>query len=226
MHSHGHPELAKKLNDQIPKTVNEMFEREAAGRRGREDMKGAEAETLKEILAMDNVNFLSPSPMIRAPKKQSLNKFCDYHGDRCHNTNDCYHMRKQIEEAVALEKLANLVKDIQQGLSAPTRSRLRTSNMSLVGFLGEVYHPLEVIDLRVTMREPGMNKMMFMETAIVRCHSRYNVILGRTEMRSLRAVGSTVHSMIKFPTATRVATLTTSKEALKECKQLEDTQKS
>nr|GFA12311.1 reverse transcriptase domain-containing protein [Tanacetum cinerariifolium] len=27
MHGHGHPELAKKLNDKIPKTVDEMFER-------------------------------------------------------------------------------------------------------------------------------------------------------------------------------------------------------
>ncbi|GJR55429.1 reverse transcriptase domain-containing protein [Tanacetum coccineum] len=27
MHGHGHPELAKKLNDKIPKTVDEMFKR-------------------------------------------------------------------------------------------------------------------------------------------------------------------------------------------------------
>ncbi|GKC26733.1 hypothetical protein Tco_1034027, partial [Tanacetum coccineum] len=27
MHGHGHPELAKKLNDKIPKTVDEMWER-------------------------------------------------------------------------------------------------------------------------------------------------------------------------------------------------------
>ncbi|GKB42055.1 hypothetical protein Tco_0886997 [Tanacetum coccineum] len=27
MHGHGYPELAKKLNDKIPKTVDEMFER-------------------------------------------------------------------------------------------------------------------------------------------------------------------------------------------------------
>nr|GFC45313.1 reverse transcriptase domain-containing protein [Tanacetum cinerariifolium] len=27
MHGHGHPKLAKKLNDKIPKTVDEMFER-------------------------------------------------------------------------------------------------------------------------------------------------------------------------------------------------------
>ncbi|GKE04653.1 hypothetical protein Tco_1396671, partial [Tanacetum coccineum] len=34
MHGHGHPELAKKLNDKIPKTVDEMFERVKAFIRG------------------------------------------------------------------------------------------------------------------------------------------------------------------------------------------------
>ncbi|GKA52827.1 hypothetical protein Tco_0746142, partial [Tanacetum coccineum] len=34
---------------------------------------------------------------------------------RGHNTNDCYHLKKQIEEAVTSEKLAHLVKDIRQG---------------------------------------------------------------------------------------------------------------
>nr|GEW56696.1 retrovirus-related Pol polyprotein from transposon TNT 1-94 [Tanacetum cinerariifolium] len=34
MHGHGHPELAKKLNDKIPKTMDEMFERARAFIRG------------------------------------------------------------------------------------------------------------------------------------------------------------------------------------------------
>ncbi|GKD70196.1 hypothetical protein Tco_1324286, partial [Tanacetum coccineum] len=34
MHGHGHPEPAKKLNDKIPKTVDEMFERVRAFIRG------------------------------------------------------------------------------------------------------------------------------------------------------------------------------------------------
>ncbi|GJZ42959.1 hypothetical protein Tco_0590214 [Tanacetum coccineum] len=34
MHGHGHPELAKKLNDKIPKTLDEMFERVRAFIRG------------------------------------------------------------------------------------------------------------------------------------------------------------------------------------------------
>ncbi|GKC05687.1 hypothetical protein Tco_0997297 [Tanacetum coccineum] len=45
-------------------------------------------------------------------------------------------------------------------------------------------------------------------------------------MRSVRAVGSTIPSMIKFQTDQGVVTMETSKEALWECKQLEKTQNS
>ncbi|GKF49845.1 hypothetical protein Tco_0143096 [Tanacetum coccineum] len=53
--------------------------------------------------------------MVGTPEKRNMNKFCDYHQDRGHNTNDCYHLKKQIEEAVASGRLAHLVKDIRQG---------------------------------------------------------------------------------------------------------------
>ncbi|GJQ95316.1 hypothetical protein Tco_0006455 [Tanacetum coccineum] len=43
-------------------------------------------------------------------------------------------------------------------------------------------------------------------------------------MRSLRAVGSTIHSMIKFLTNQGVVTMETSREAIRECKHLERVQ--
>ncbi|GJR33200.1 reverse transcriptase domain-containing protein [Tanacetum coccineum] len=100
MHDHGHPKLAKKLNDKIPKTVDEMFERKGYFH--------STHKTLKEILAMEGVCFPEPPPLIGISKKQNLNKLCDYHEDRGHNTNDCYQLKKQIEEAVASGKLAHL----------------------------------------------------------------------------------------------------------------------
>ncbi|GJY02037.1 hypothetical protein Tco_0360189 [Tanacetum coccineum] len=58
-------------------------------------------KTPKEILAMESVSFPEPPPLIETPKKHNLNKLCDYHGDRGHNTNDYYQLKKQIEEVVA-----------------------------------------------------------------------------------------------------------------------------
>nr|GEY64815.1 reverse transcriptase domain-containing protein [Tanacetum cinerariifolium] len=101
------------------------------------------------------------------------------------------------------------------------KSKLRKANGPLVGFSGETYHPLGLIDLRVTMGEPGKSKTVLLEFAIVKCRSPYNVIIGRTEMRILREVGLTIHSMIKFLTDKGVATMRTSKEALWEYKQIE-----
>ncbi|GJZ10959.1 reverse transcriptase domain-containing protein [Tanacetum coccineum] len=52
----------------------------------------------------------------------------------------------------------------------------------------------------------------------------YNVILGRTGLRSLGAVASTIHSMINFPTANGIATMTTKRETLQECRRMEEAQ--
>nr|GEU76282.1 hypothetical protein [Tanacetum cinerariifolium] len=125
MHGHSHPELAKKLNDRIPKTVDGMFERVRALIRGEVAAESAEmvillketndmkdtftplTKILKEILAIESVNFLEPLPLIKTLEKQNLNKFCNYHGDRGHNTNDYYQLKKQIEEVVASKKICS-----------------------------------------------------------------------------------------------------------------------
>nr|GFA16389.1 hypothetical protein [Tanacetum cinerariifolium] len=83
---HGHPELAKKLNDKIPKTVDKMFEKVRAFIRGEVPVRSAK--------------MVCPSQGDK--------------GDKGHNTNDCYQFKKQIEEVVASRKLAHLVKDIRQ----------------------------------------------------------------------------------------------------------------
>ncbi|GJZ18880.1 reverse transcriptase domain-containing protein [Tanacetum coccineum] len=220
MHVHGHPELAKKLNDKISKMVDEMFERVRAFIRG--DVATGSAE------------------MVYPPQGG-------------HNTNDCYQLKRYIEEAVASGKLSHMVKDIcrnNQRSRNQGRNGVRIINMIREGgirkrpfeegrsgltdeltfpvktqkmqssdgrFLGETYHPLGVIDLLVTMGRAGRSKMVLMEFAIIKCRSPFNVIIGRTEMRSLGAVGSTIHSMINFPTNQGIVTLETNREALWEC---------
>nr|GEU56885.1 reverse transcriptase domain-containing protein [Tanacetum cinerariifolium] len=83
MHGHGHPKLAKKLNDKIPKTVDEMFERVRAFIRG-------------EVVA-GSAEMVHPSQGDKGG----------------HNTNDCNQLKKQIEEVVASGKLTHLMKDIR-----------------------------------------------------------------------------------------------------------------
>nr|GEU47348.1 hypothetical protein [Tanacetum cinerariifolium] len=249
MHGHGHPELTKKLNDKIPKTVDEMWKRVRAFIRGETAADTTEVirspqksftpltKTPKEILDMDNVNFPPPPLMVGNLEKQNMNKFCDYHQDRGHNTNDCYHLKKQIEEAVASRRLAHLVKNIRKSgqkikgstkgkekVINMTRSRLRESRNLLVGFSREVNYPLGVIDLEVTIGEYRRTRIVIMKFVVVKSMSSYNALLGRTEMRSLGAVASTINSMIKFPTSNGIANITTTRETLRECRQFEEAQ--
>ncbi|GKA38003.1 reverse transcriptase domain-containing protein [Tanacetum coccineum] len=89
---------------------------------------------------------------------------------------------------------------------------------------GEVSYPLGVIDLEVTMGECGKTRTVIMEFAVVKSPSPYNALLGRTGMRSLGAVASTIHSMIKFPNSNGISTIATTRETLKECRQIEEAQ--
>ncbi|GJR01411.1 hypothetical protein Tco_0524395 [Tanacetum coccineum] len=262
--------LQKKLNDKIPKMVDEMFERVRAFIRGEMDAGSAEmvrpfqgdkgntrpvwsggqerarningprevrrnmvvytpyprrdtftplTKTPKEILAMEGISFPEPPPLIGIPEKQNLNKFCDYHGDRGHNTNDCYQLKKIHVDSGSSSEI--MYEQCFSNFNTNVRSRLKKCKASLVGFSGETYHPLGLIDLWVTMGEAGRNKTVFMEFEIVKCRSPYNVMMGRTGMRSLGAIVSTIHSMIKFPTDQGVVTMETSRETLWECMQLE-----
>ncbi|GKB39536.1 hypothetical protein Tco_0884478 [Tanacetum coccineum] len=63
-----------------------------------------------------------------------------------------------------------------------------------------------------------------MKFTVVRASSPYNIILGCTRMRELRAVSSTVHAMIKFPTPKGIVTLVTRATSVFECQRLEKKQ--
>ncbi|GJT92575.1 hypothetical protein Tco_1081420 [Tanacetum coccineum] len=252
MHGHGHPELVKKLNDKIPKTVDEMFERiggpERARNRGgprearrnmgvytpypRKDTFTPPSKTLIEILSIESISFPEPSPLIETPEKQNLNKFCDYHGDRGHNTNDCYQLKKEIKEAVASRKLAHLVKDIRQNNQRngnPGRNGVKVINM--IRQEGNRKRSFEegrgnISSLRSNRSSSNFGKGRKNQYGAngfcnKKCRSPYKILIGRTGMRSLGAVGSAIHSMIKFSTNQGVVTMETSREALQECKYLE-----
>ncbi|GKC46613.1 hypothetical protein Tco_1064335 [Tanacetum coccineum] len=49
------------------------------------------------------------------PKNINKNKFCEFHGDKGHSTDEWIHMRKQIEEAVKLGQLTHLIKELKKG---------------------------------------------------------------------------------------------------------------
>ncbi|KAD3336308.1 hypothetical protein E3N88_31827 [Mikania micrantha] len=70
-------------------------------------------KTPKEILATEEARF---SFHLLKPLKggdKNNEKFCDFHGDVGHHTNDCFQLRKRIEVAVKSGELAHLIKDLK-----------------------------------------------------------------------------------------------------------------
>ncbi|KAJ0963165.1 hypothetical protein J5N97_028287 [Dioscorea zingiberensis] len=71
---------------------------------------------------------------------------------------------------------------------------------SLVGFSGGVVQPEGMITLPVTVGNSPRSSTVTTNFLVVRCASSYNVILGRPTLNALKAIISTYHLLLKFPT--------------------------
>ena len=57
-----------------------------------------------------------PKMMINPDYKKNVDKYCDYHRDNGHNTDECYHLKKLIEKMVKAGDLNQYVKDLRDRL--------------------------------------------------------------------------------------------------------------
>ena len=90
-------------------------------------------------------------------------------------------------------------------------------NAPLVGFGGSWVFPLGAVTLSVTIGDYPQQITRNVTFLVVNCSSAYNAILGRPTLNSWKAVTSTYHLMIKFPTNYGVGELRGSQMAAREC---------
>nr|GEX77016.1 reverse transcriptase domain-containing protein [Tanacetum cinerariifolium] len=105
MHGVNNPELRKRLNEHVPKTMEEMMIATTAFIRGE-----AAAASKKE----GHVSW-KPHDQSKRHSADKSNKFCDYHNDKGHSIDECMQLKKQIEELARAGKLSHLIKEIKQG---------------------------------------------------------------------------------------------------------------
>ena len=97
------------------------------------------------------------------------------------------------------------------------REQLIPVNAPLVGFGGTRVHPLRVVTLLVTVGDYPQQIIKDVTFLVVYCSSAYNAILGRPTLNSWKAVTSTYHLMIKFPTKYEVGEVRGDQVVVREC---------
>ncbi|GKC45912.1 hypothetical protein Tco_1063634 [Tanacetum coccineum] len=128
MHRITNPELIKRLHDKIPKSVDEIMRQEVGQKQNfkkggfrnqqrskqKQDMFTLLTKTPKEILALEKGKFKPPPPMTTPVEKKNASKFCEFHGEVGHTTDECMHLKRQIEEMLKVGKLSHLIKEVKQ----------------------------------------------------------------------------------------------------------------
>ncbi|XP_021998906.1 uncharacterized protein LOC110895849 [Helianthus annuus] len=67
-----------------------------------------------EILSTETTRFPTPSKQRPTSDKHSK-KYCEYHRDKGHTTDECWALKQEIEKAVRSGKLSHLVKEVKDG---------------------------------------------------------------------------------------------------------------
>ncbi|GJX44164.1 reverse transcriptase domain-containing protein [Tanacetum coccineum] len=110
MHGITNPELIKRLHDNIPKSVDEMMRVTTTFLKG-------------EVAASNQVRkkTLPAWKQQEAGRKQNFERRGDFRNQQRseqrlgHNTDECMHLRRQIEELIKPGKLSHVIKKLKQG---------------------------------------------------------------------------------------------------------------
>ncbi|GJR80623.1 hypothetical protein Tco_0151408 [Tanacetum coccineum] len=67
-----------------------------------------------KFFALEKGKFKAPPPMTTPVEKQNHVKFCEFHSEVGYNTDECIHLKKQIEEMLKAGKLPHIIKELKQ----------------------------------------------------------------------------------------------------------------
>ncbi|XP_070006090.1 uncharacterized protein [Nicotiana sylvestris] len=163
-----------------------------------------------------------PRPLQTDPAQRNLNQMCKYHGTHGHRTEDCRQLREEVarlfneghlreflsdraknhfkyqdtnkknEHEEPSENIIRLRVIEQLGLQdqiVPAARVLNSFNMASETTKGEIMLPVNVTG---TIQETKFH--------VIKDDMRYNALLERPWIHNMRAVPSTLHQVLKFPT--------------------------
>nr|GEU37751.1 CO dehydrogenase flavoprotein-like, FAD-binding, subdomain 2 [Tanacetum cinerariifolium] len=212
MHGITNPELIKRLHDKIPKSMDEMISKQNFKRGNfrneqrterKQDIFTLLTKTPKEILALDKGKFKPPSPMTTPVEKRNTSKFCEFHGEVGHTTDEWEEDGTDGPMIIEAEMGGHCVHHIY------------VDGGSSSEILYE--HCFWPISLLVKIGDEEHSMSAWMNFMVVRSLSPYNGIIGRPRVRKIRAISSTAHGIIKFRVAGGIVTLRSSMIIPLEC---------
>ncbi|GJS09776.1 hypothetical protein Tco_0366572 [Tanacetum coccineum] len=173
------------------------------------------SKSSKEIQPLEKGKFEAPPPMTTPVEKRNNNKFCEFHGEVGHNTDECMHLKRQIEELLKNGKPSHPWQRVaRQRITHSFSPNPEISFPPLEeeeGFGGEIIWPSGQLSLLVKIGDEEHSTSAWMNFVVVRLSSQYNGIIRRSGVRKIQAIPSTAHGMIKFPVTGEVLTLRSSK---------------
>ncbi|KAL5577214.1 hypothetical protein UlMin_018913 [Ulmus minor] len=124
---------------------------------------------------------------------------------------------------IASQKVYKILIDNGSSADILFRSTLNRMNLvgakfepvksALYGFTGDSIHSEGVLSLPVELGTHPCQHIQSMEFVLVDCPSSYNAIIGRPTLNAIRAVTSTYHLLVKFPTVGGIGILKCNQQA-------------
>ncbi|GFZ15785.1 hypothetical protein Acr_25g0001940 [Actinidia rufa] len=95
--------------------------------------------------------------------------------------------------------------------------KLHPFHTPLIGLGGNTTHPLEWINLPITLGTEPHQTTVWQDFIVVDCPSLYNAILGRPTLGGIKAITSTYHLKLKFPTLTGIGEIKGDQKVARQC---------
>ena len=186
--------------------------------------KGQSSRSRKTYLkVVQNVQLSGRSPKTRTTKEQVIT-FTDEDAERIHHHHDDAIIIALLIADYTTRRVLVENRSSADILYYPTfqqmkfeQNQLRLVNSPLVGFGGIKAKPVGTVTLTVVVGAYPQQVTKDVNFLLVDCSSSYNAIIGRPTLNNWKAVTSTYHLSVKFPTEYGVGQVQGDQLVAKEC---------
>ncbi|RWW40136.1 hypothetical protein BHE74_00054468 [Ensete ventricosum] len=185
----------------------------------------------------------TPNPIRAKIGGRDKRRYCRFHRDYGHDTEECNDLRNQIEDLIRQGHLHRFIQDRRASEEWPRRDRnpsprpdrpiekqidvivggpasgetVPRPGKPTPGFTGDLVSPAGTAVLPVTVGEEPRSKTLLVSFIVVALPSAYNAIIGRPTLNKLRAVVLTYHRIMKFPTRVGVGEVQSDPRESRQC---------